>query len=125
MIINFLAFLQISDPKLPNIMVNDDPLDGENPRAHTANSIHVRVLLIYYHSFELGKRIYIYTVLAVICLLFSASFQQDNKRDQMFNLFSSHGQYIKMTVFDFVIQTATKSSSRPRLQGQASTVAPA
>ncbi|KAG2616211.1 hypothetical protein PVAP13_3NG181092 [Panicum virgatum] len=70
-------------------MVNDDPLDGENPRAHTANSIH------------------------------------DNKRDQMFNLFSSHDQYIKMTVFDFVIQTATKSSSRPRLQGQASTVAPA
>jgi hypothetical protein len=36
-----LLFLQITDPKLPNVMVKDDPLDAEIPRSHTATSIHV------------------------------------------------------------------------------------
>ncbi|RLN27919.1 hypothetical protein C2845_PM05G11550 [Panicum miliaceum] len=81
--------MHISDPKLPNIMVND-PLDDENPRSETANSIH------------------------------------DSKREQIFRVVSSHDRYTT-TVFDFVQTdgTATESSRRLRLQGQASAAAPA
>lgn len=112
-----LFFLQIPDPELPNVMVKDDPLDNENPRSHTANNIHVVSVLL---SLLLRiEREYIHIqFFAVICLLVSTYYFQDNKREEMSIMVSSVNDEYKTAALDF--QKDKTTTDRPRLQGQAS-----